>query len=189
MTTLTKTARREVLTKVLKEAFEPKFADLQKRLVQYALDWRRTNHQVFEGLLARKDARKYLHTKHFYRVYLNGVTAYYPDYGMLSFDAPYKGSPIKINEVTAPYILTDDFIVENVELCTTYESLWDSYRAAHSELLKVLASYRTREALLKDFPEYATYLPTPVVKQLPAVIPAESRAKLSALGIPAKEVV
>ena len=66
MTILTKTARREVLTKVLKEAFEPKFADLQKRLVQYALDWRRTNHPVFEELLARKDAREYLHTKHFY---------------------------------------------------------------------------------------------------------------------------
>lgn len=30
MTILTKTARQEVMTKVLKEAFEPKFSDLQK---------------------------------------------------------------------------------------------------------------------------------------------------------------
>lgn len=58
-------------------------------------------------------------------------------------------------------------------------------KVARQEVLtKVLASYRTRGALLKDFPEYATYLPAPVVKQLPAVVPAESRAKLSALGIP-----
>ncbi len=64
MTTLTKTARQEALTRVLKEAFEPKFSDLQKRLVQYTKDWLHTNHPVFEELLTRKDAREYLHTKH-----------------------------------------------------------------------------------------------------------------------------
>ena len=181
MTILTKTARREVLTKILKEAFEPKFADLQKRLVQYALDWRRTNHPVFEELLARKDAREYLHTKCFYRVCLNGVTAYYPHY-----PTTLDGERIVLHEVTVPYICGDDFTIKDDELSKLYESLWDSYEAAHSELLKVLASYRTREALLVDFPEYATYLPAPVVKQLPAVVPAESRAKLLALGIPAK---
>lgn len=183
MTILTKTARREVLTRVLKEAFEPKFADLQKRLVQYASDWLQKNHPLFVELLARKDAREYLHTKHFYRVYLNGVTAYYPDY-----ESSYKGDPIRINEVTVPYICVDSFtICDDDALKWDYDLLLDSYRAAYSELLKVLASYRTREALIKDFPEYAKYLPAPVVKQLPAVIPSESRAKLSALGIPAEK--
>lgn len=181
MTILTKTARREVLTRVLKEAFEPKFADLQKRLVQYASDWLQKNHPLFVELLARKDAREYLHTKHFYRVCINGVTAYYPDY-----ESSYKGDSIRINEVTVPYICVDNFTINDDALKWDYDYLWDAYKAAHSELLKVLASYKTREALLKDFPEYATYLPAPVVKQLPAVIPAESRAKLSALGIPAK---
>ena len=176
MTILTKTARREVLTKILKEAFEPKFADLQKRFVQYALDWRRTNHPVFEELLARKNALEYLHTKCFYRLYIDGITAYYPKY-----PTTFDGERIVVNEVTVPYILTDNFIVEDTELTKLYKSLWDSYEAAHSELLKVLASYRTREALLVDFPEYATYLPAPVVKQLPAVVPAESRAKLAEL--------
>ena len=184
MTILTKTARREVLTKVLKEAFEPKFADLQKRVVQYALDRRRTNHPVFEELLARKGAREYLHTKCFWSVYLGGMRGYFPEYG---YDDPKHGRRvIKINEVTAPYISVDDFNIMDVELDRIYHSLWHAYKAAHSELFKVLASYRTLEALLVDFPEYATYLPAPVVKQLPAVIPAESRAKLSALGIPAK---
>ena len=184
MTTLNKTARQEVLSKVLKEAFEPKFTDLQKRLVQYALDWRRTSHPVFEELLARKDAREYLQTKCFWSVYLGDMRGYFPEYG---YDNPKHGRRvIKINEVTVPYICVDDFTIKDVELERTYDSLWDSYRAAHSELLKVLASYKTREALLKDFPEYATYLPAPVVKQLPAVVPAESRAKLLALGIPAK---
>lgn len=176
MTMLTKTARREVLTRVLKEAFEPKFADLHKRLVQYALDWRRTNHPVFEELLARKDAREYLHTKHFYRVYINGVTAYYPDY-----ESSYKGDLIKINELTVSYICVDNFTINDDALKWDYDYLWDAYKAAHSELLKVLASYRTRESLIKDFPEYATYLPAITVKQLPAVIPSESRAKLAEL--------
>lgn len=176
MTILTKTARREVLTRVLKEAFEPKFADLQKRLVQYASDWLQKNHPLFVELLARKDAREYLHTKHFYRVYLNGVTAYYPDY-----ESSYKGDPIRINEITVPRICADSFIVDDNDITLTYDSLWDTYRAAHSELLKILAAYRTHEALLVDFPEYATYLSAPVVKQLPAVIPAESRARLKEL--------
>ncbi len=182
MTILTKTARQEVLTRVLKEAFEPKFADLQKRLVQYALDWRRTNHPVFEEMLVRKDAKQYLQIKHFWRVYIADTCAYSPDYGHVN---GMSRPAIRINELTVPYICEDNFKIDDTELECTYESLWDAYKAAHSELLKVLASYRTREALLKDFPEYATYLPIPVVKQLPAVIPAESRAKLSALGIPA----
>jgi len=183
MTTLTKSARQEVLTKVLKEAFEPKFADLQKRLVQYARDWMHTNHPVFEELLARKDAREYLSTKCFYRIYLAGVTAYYPDYS----GALPKGGMIRVNELSVPCICTDNFTVESDELSKLYESLWDAYETAHSELLRVLASYKTREALLVDFPEYATYLPVPVLKWLPAsVVPSESRAKLSALGIPAK---
>ena len=183
MTILTKTARQEVLSKVLREAFEPKFADLQKRLVQYALDWRRTNHPVFEELLARKDTREYLHTKHFYRVYLDDFCAHTPDYsGIFS-------PTIKVNEVTIPYKCDDSIVIQDIDLIVIYTNLWEAYRSAHSELLKVLASYRTREALLKDFPEYATYLPAITVKQLPAVMPSESRAKLSALGIPAKEVV
>lgn len=182
MTILTKAARQEVLTRVLKEAFEPKFADLQKRLVQYAKDWLHTNHPIFEELLARKDARQYLQTKHFYRLYPGGVQAYYPEYGI-----SYKGSPIRINELTVPYICVDTFQIDSPEIERTYESLWNSYRAAHSELFKILESYRTREALLKDFPEYATYLPAVTVKQLPAVVPSESRAKLSALGIPASK--
>lgn len=186
MTILTKTARQEVLTKVLKEAFEPKFADLRQRLVQYAKGWLQTNHPVFVELLARKDAREYLSTKTFWSVYLGGMRCYFPEYG---YDDPKHGRRvIRIDELTVPYICVDDFAIDDDELKSAYESLWDSYRAAHSELLKVLASYKTREALLKDFPEYATYLTVPVmIKQLPAVIPAESRAKLSALGIPASK--
>lgn len=180
MTILTKTARQEVLTKVLKEAFEPKFADLRKRLLQYARDWLRTNHPVFEELLARKDARGYLQTKHFYRLYINSTRLYYPDYDQ---DARLS---IRINELTVPYVCVDDFVIvdDNIEL--TYNTLWDSYNSAHSELSKILEAYRTREALLVDFPEYATYLPAITIKQLPAVVPSESRAKLSALGIPSK---
>lgn len=176
MTTLTKTARQEALTRVLKEAFEPKFSDLQKRLVQYTKDWLHTNHPVFEELLTRKDAREYLSTRQFYRMYIGGSTAYYPDY-----QTTLVGKRISVDEVTVPYVCVDGFVIQDNDLIKLYDSLWDSYKAACHELFKVLAAYRTREALLVDFPEYATYLPAITVKQLPAVIPAESRARLRGL--------
>lgn len=181
MTTLSKTARQEILTKVLKEAFEPKFADLQKRLVQYVLEWRRTQHPVFEELLARKDAIQYLRTRTVWLLYAGDESMQYPNY-----EAGGDGGRIATNEVTIPVIDHSDVLtVEDQNICETYRNLRRSCDEARSELLKVLAAYRTVEALLIDFPEYAKYLPAPTVKQLPAVIPAESRAKLSALGVPA----
>lgn len=50
---LTKTMRTEVLTKVLKEVFEPKFNDLQKRLVEYGRLWVQEHHSIFVELLAQ----------------------------------------------------------------------------------------------------------------------------------------
>lgn len=178
MTTLSKTARQEILTKVLKEAFEPKFADLQKRLVQYLLEWRRTQHPVFEELLARKDAAQYLYTRTVWSLRAGDESMKYPNY-----ENGGSGGRIATNEVTIPVIdHCDSLTVEDQNIGETYRNLRKSCDEARSELLKVLAAYRTVEALLTDFPEYAKYLPAPTVKQLPAVI----RAKLSALGVPAK---
>lgn len=182
MIVLTKTALREILVKVLKEAFEPKFADLQKRLVQYVLEWRRTQHPVFDELLARKDAAPYLHTRLIWLLYAGeGEPMKYPNY-----EAGGDGGRIATNEVTIPVIdHSESLTVDDQNICETYRNLRRSCDEARSELLKLLAAYRTVEALLIDFPEYAKYLPAPTVKQLPVVIPAESRAKLSALGVPA----
>lgn len=94
---LTKTMRTEMLTKILKEVFEPKFNDLQKRLVEYARQWLQENHPVFVELLARKDSREYLHTKNFYWLLIDGARISYPEYGI-----GYCGYDIEINEVTNP---------------------------------------------------------------------------------------
>lgn len=177
---LTKTMRTEVLTKVLKEAFEPKFNDLQKRLVQYARLWVQEHHPIFVELLARKDSREYLHTKHFYWLQIDDARASYPEYGI-----GYYGDDIKINEVTIPYHAKGSLTVEDAELIKIYNTLHEQYREAYTELHSVLYSYSSREKLLADFPEYSKYLPVPTVTALPAVIPSEARAKLSALGIPA----
>lgn len=176
---LTKATRTEVLSKVLKEAFEPKFAKLQKRLVEYARKWLHDNHPVFVELLARKDAREYLHTKGFHRVRIDCVDMRRPDWGIDGTTVP-----IKVDEVSIPYRAHSYLEVTNVDLALTYSTLRSDYEMARAELSSVLAAYKTHEALLADFPEYAKYLPVPVVKQLPAVIPSESRAKLSALMIP-----
>lgn len=46
------------LTKtMLTKIFEPKFNDLQKRLVEYGRQWLLENHPLFVELLARKEAR------------------------------------------------------------------------------------------------------------------------------------
>lgn len=177
---LTKTMRTEVLTKVLKEVFEPKFNDLQKRLVVYGCQWLLENHPVFVELLARKDSREYLHTKHFYWLQIDDTRAFYPEYGI-----GYYGDDIKINEVTIPYHANSSLTVEDAELIKIYNTLHEQYREAYTELHSVLYSHSSREKLLADFPEYSKYLPVPPVTLMPAVIPSEARAKLSALGIPA----
>lgn len=177
---LTKTMRTEVLTKVLKEVFEPKFNDLKKRLVEYARQWLQENHPVFVELLARKDSREYLHTKHFYRLLIDDAGIFYPEYGI-----GYYGDNININEVTVPYHVNSSLTIEDPDIIKTYNDLHEQYRQACTELHSVLYSYSSREKLLADFPEYSKYLPVPTVAALPAVIPSEARAKLSALGIPA----
>lgn len=177
---LTKTMRTEMLTKVLKEVFEPKFNDLQKRLVEYARLWVQEHHPIFVELLARKDSREYLHTKYFYWLIINDARAYYPEYGI-----GYYGDYIKINEVTVPYHVASSFAINDPDIIKTYNTLHEQYREAYTELHSILYSYSSREKLLADFPEYSKYLPIPTITALPAVIPSKSRAKLSALGIPA----
>ena len=177
---LTKTMRTEVLTKVLKEVFEPKFNDLQKRLVEYGRLWVQENNPVFVELLARKDSREYLHTKHFYWLQIDDTRAFYPEYGI-----GYYGDDIKINEVTIPYHANSSLAIKDPDIIKTYNTLHEQYREAYTELHSVLYSHSSREKLLADFPEYSKYLPVPPVTPMPAVIPSEARAKLSALGIPA----
>ncbi len=182
MTTLTNKIRDEVRTKLLKEAFESKFADLRNRIAQHAREWRHTNHPAFEELLNSKETSVYLNKQPFYMVKIGepGITARAPSYNNHALD--YK---MKIDEVLVPAAESDVLPITDDAICREYHSLWDRYRNASVELFKVLRSYRTREKLLVDFPEYEKYLPAIEVKKLPALIPPEARAKLTALGIPA----
>jgi hypothetical protein len=180
MTVLTNNVRDEVRTKLLKEAFEPKFTDLRNRIAQHAREWLHVNHPVFEELLARRDAARYLDKRPFYMVRIGMGTAKIP-----SYDDSVNHYKLKIDEVLVPTTHADDFYLIDDTIVDEYRCLWERYKNASLELFKVLRSYRTREKLLVDFPEYEKYLPAIEVKKLPALIPGEARAKLSALGIPA----
>lgn len=180
MTTLTNKIRDEVRTKLLKEAFEPKFTDLRNRIAQHAREWRHINHPVFEELLKHKDTDRYLDKRPFYMVRIGTGTAKIP-----SYDDSVNHYKLRIDEVLVPTVESDTFYITDDGICVEYSSLWDRYKNASVELFKVLMSYRTREKLLVDFPEYEKYLPAIEVKKLPALIPSEARAKLSAFGIPA----
>lgn len=180
MTTLTNKIRDEVRTKLLKEAFESKFADLRNHIAQHAREWRHINRPVFEELLNRRDAARYLDKRPFYMVRIGMDTAKTP-----SYDDSVNHYKLRIDEVLVPTVESDSFYVTDDTILNEYHSLWERYKNASVELFKVLRSYRTREKLLMDFPEYEKYLPAVEVKKLPALIPSEARAKLSALGIPA----
>jgi len=180
MTTLTNKIRDEVRTKLLKEAFEPKFADLRNHIAQHAREWRHINHPVFEELLKHKDTDRYLDKRPFYMVRIGMGTAKIP-----SYDDSVNDYKLKIDEVLVPSAHADNFYLVDDTILNEYHSIWERYKNASVELFKVLRSYRTREKLLMDFPEYEKYLPAIEVKKLPALIPSEARAKLTALGIPA----
>lgn len=179
---LTKTIRIEILTKVLKEVFDRKFSDLQKRMVEYGRQWLLENHPVFVELMAHKDARQYLQTRYFYRICIDGMTLCYPVYG-----DSFTGANIRLDEISIPGIINDGLELRDPEIIKIYYDLHDAYNAAYSELHRVVFSYSTCEELLADFPEYSKYISGKVVAALPAIIPEQSRAKLTALGIPASE--
>jgi len=200
MTTLKISDRDAVITQALNDAFKPRF--------EYLINWMRdelranlkVEHPVFLKLAKSPESSKYLATGNVRKFYAKGkndvdkFTLYAPKYGKCvsmpdshrwidSIDCEGVGD----YDTTVPAAI-NKFEITDESLIKDYRCAWADYTAACTELKALLNSYTTHERLVKDFPEYAKYLPAPIAKvNLPTVIVKDVRAKLSKLGVPSKK--
>lgn len=189
------TDRQEVLERVLREAFKPKFDAILEEVKTLLISHLNQKHPVFMEMLSDKQKRHYMAVSHTDRLYIGERRCAYPIYGKnASMPQPHhfiyrsdEYAAMTLKDVNIPMSMNEFIIDEKAELFKTYSATWKAYSEAYKELSGLLNSYRSRDKFEKDFPEYKDYLPAlEVKKQLPQVIASEVRGKLSSLGIPAK---
>ena len=189
--TLKNSDRNAVHTRVLRDAFAPRFAAIGKRCAAHLEAKAKAEHPRFYELWENEQNRPYLQKSVFYTPYRDrGCGMFSPGYGrtqvngaertwrhetceVLRFDVPatYAG---------ADRIVTDESILDD------YRALWDEYMAAHTKVSALLAQYKTRERLAEDLPGFAKYVPPASKPNVPAVAVAYVLKELAALGVPAE---
>jgi hypothetical protein len=194
MTTLKITDREEVLRRVLTEAFKPRFGALHKSAEDLLRKLLAKDHPRFIELLVDKTASAYLaisSSKEAMRLNADGkkVKLAAPVYGVLGSEpTDYRGFDGKLRLVTDIIVPCGmgDFVIADAKFLKTYSQAWADYGAAWHKLASVLASYKTREKLVADFPEFEVHLPELTVPaKLPAVIVKDVRRDLKTLGVSA----
>lgn len=192
MTILKNTDRKQVIDKALEDAFAPRFNEFAKRLrARYAAQIAEA-HPVFAKLVKNSDARPYLAVSTVREFYLGGRPVLTPKYGARC-ELPEAGW---IDRDLYAWVQGSDMAVpadcwkakiEDADFSAEYIGLWRGCAVARTTLSELLNSYAVREKFAEDFPELAKYLPPIEVKaRLPAVIVADVRSKLAAVGVPSK---
>lgn len=199
MTILKNSDRAEVLRRVTEAAFAPRFAAVAERIGGIYRARLAAEHPRFLELMADEGSRqyvsvvsapspRYLHEGSRRALCSPRVSAY----GKLlptptrSYPERDEYAPLKPDDVVVP--TTTDFAeITDPDVIADYLTVWGDYRSAVERLSALLYSYSTRERFVAEFPEYERFLPPVEEKaKLPAVIVADVRAGLSALGIPAE---
>lgn len=193
MTILKNTDRKQVIDKALTEAFAPRFNDFAKRLRARYAEQVAEAHPVFAKLVKNSDARPYLAVSTVREFYVGGAPVLTPKYGarceMLirgEWADREKYVWVQAGDLTVPSDCWKAKI-EDADFSKEYATIWADYGRARETLSELLNSYTVREKFAEDFPELAKYLPPIEVKaRLPAVIVADVRSKLAAVGVPSK---
>jgi hypothetical protein len=196
MTTLKITDREEVLRRVLTEAFKPRFGAIGGAADNLLRKLLAKDHPRFIELLADKTASAYLATsssKEAMRLNAEGekIKLAAPVYGVLGSEPTqhWYSCGEKLVRLCTESIVPcgmGDFVIADAKFLKTYSQAWADYEAAWYKLASVLASYKTREKLIADFPEFEVHLPELTVPaKLPAVIVKDVRRDLKKLGVPA----
>lgn len=194
-TKLNKADRQQVIERVLRDAFEPRFNALAERLREAALASSIENDRIFYELHSDPENRKYLHSYRCNNFYIgdadNTRTAMAPIYGLHA--RPPAG---RYALAGCKRIESRDFVscfgntatVTDSQISADYDAAWEDYGAAYTKMSSLLASYSNRERFIEDFPEFAKHLPPPSVPaRLPSVIVGDVLADLAKLGVPKKQ--
>lgn len=197
MTTMTKSDRLTAIERILKETFEPRFAEL-KRLLTEAVNKNIAEQfpefpvlyadpntcrylSVFLGESARNDADSYS-SNHYLRPHYEEVAkthlAMVPKSGEKC--ALYTKIDVRYN-----YNMFSIFTVPG--LVPLHDEIWDDLIRAASKLRETFFAYKSREAFAKDFPALAEYLPAKTTVSSSTAVrlnPVDVMKDLATMGIP-----
>lgn len=193
MTVLKNVERKQVIDRALRDSFAPRFSAFAECLRGRYAEQIAKEHPVFSKLVKNADARPYLAVSTVREFYVDGTPALTPKYGAWC-EMPTrqewvdreKYSWVQAGDLTVPADCWKAKI-NDTGLSKEYAAIWTDYSGAIRTLSELLGSYNVREKFEEDFPELAKYLPAIEVKaRLPAVIVADVRTKLAAVGVPRK---
>ena len=196
-TKFVKGAREGMVQGILRVAFEPKFDALASKLAGAWLRKIAEAHPVWVRLRADPETKGYVEAYHKRpHIEIGGREVHLrkPTYSgaLLEYDKPHLPDSMNcrasllISAEPAPsgfnYAFKDEATRDE------YVKLWTDYNAAYATLLETFKRYQSHEALAKDFPEYADYLPAkPASASVPMLAPEQIRAQLTRLGVPKEE--
>ena len=197
---LTKQAKLEAISHILKKSFEHRFDKVHEDACKQFEDYLKREHSAFFEALADPRIVRYIATGfgcHLIVPHPSSGDQYMylsrPIYGLNSsmpentWVRAYKLNVIELvvsSDVKRPHFLTKFTINPHSD----YYTAWDDYIKAQKCLTDLFAAYTTTDKLIADFPEYKDYLPEKetIKKNLPVVRVGKIRGELSALGIPSE---
>ena len=207
MSTLANTARNETISAALRDAFAPRFKELQDALEVRAAVWLAESHPEF--CKAKKDAklRSYLRITSTLPIHFtwkqetdNGVRTKVRGFRLPEYSATIRNLYHKCDCSTWSRVEgASTFDVKSLDvpegssltveqgdpMLEAYEALWHDYDAARDALHDTLYAYNVREKLEADFPNLTKYLPVRESKQRALAVPVDAlQARLSKVGVP-----
>lgn len=183
--------RADALRRILSDSFAPRFAEINRKLTAALRAHIAQEHPVFRKMMDDDTMRGYVAFSNMTRFRINENIAAIPSYGVCG-EMP-TGTHLGYGNYCSAMTDSDTPVpaglgrvsVNDSDLWAEYTSAWSDYLAARNKVMSLLRSYKTRDKLAADFPEFAKYIPPAVVKaKLPSVIVADVRADLKGFGVP-----
>lgn len=166
---MNKAVRQQIIAGALKAAFDPLFDKLVADEEAIAAQMVREQHPRFLELIAQEEAKKYVSCHGALGIFVSTGPARRPNYLVTS---EFLHDHIRVYaRGIYPTCMSKVQMVNSYK----YDTLWNQYFAARTELAKLVYSYKTLAKLAEDYPEVAKYgPPAQVPASLPMVVNYES---------------
>jgi hypothetical protein len=190
MTTITNAARTAAISRILKDAFDARQADLHARMDAEIGAIAKAKWPRFYELRADESARHFVPAAQRFnieygdRICVQLVKIWYE----FAFDGWLASA--ETTTIETPAHISGDELPRLPEDCSIVDDYWayrDELTEARGKLVAAFSAYESREKMEADLPDLARYLPQPVVTgNSVSVKPTDIMEGLAKLGIPPK---
>lgn len=196
---ITNKQRSEFIESALREAFAPRFAEIEVKALEVAKAQLKGQHPKFLELASDPETRQYLAIADGIALTAQG------EEGRYNLRKPSNYEKVECREYTSRRRYVENLnllqahldrpaykpfeLVLPEELVAEYLQVWADLKEAKETLTSTIYTYTTHEKFRVDFPQLARHLPHPPLKACTAVtVPVEDvLLKLAKVGIPPKE--